>query len=545
MAKVCTVTAAKQGASDKQVLLAASAAQNTAAKSVLQQLVMQSAGGVKQLATKSIGVLDIPAALKKKHDVIYWLRSAGVAPHEIVSIVQKEYGWASVSLKSIANNIKGYGADIPMHKLFKSIQAGTADDVVTAQMNALLAKISPVVESQVATLEEAVAAVASKNMELVTPDVLSLAKQASKAMKSGQDFFAWKDTPGVANLLNVQKMDAWNAALKHKASKAASPFKVGQLVETPQGLGKVVQLIDEEVTMVSLKPAQVQVEIQGGAVSHYSPADIQVHGGGFTVQKGLYVNSPEGPGVVLQMTGDDVLVEFKHGVQGWYPKNLLTEPAEISKKAYADALSKSTDVKDKINGLPQVPDPLAPDGHMAHTMLVQDHSSEYLQNLATEPGWRHALKDYTGNGYKVINAAAREGRTIPRITHIDNAMSPLRRDVVVWRGIGRSRHPLNQMSFEDLVRSVGTTYEETSFVSTSPDVGTAFSFAKRNDVLQSRIVIRMLVPRGKKAFYIDAYSPVARGEKELLLPRNQKFRIKGVYRGSMWSDSIIVDVEAI
>lgn len=124
-------------------------------------------------------------------------------------------------------------------------------------------------------------------------------------------------------------------------------------------------------------------------------------------------------------------------------------------------------------------------------------------------GELQAVRSYTGNGYVQINDNLRAGDPpSPKAKKIDQAIAKSRttQDIIVQRGAYLKGDVVSQLK-------VGDTFQDKGFLSTS----TAHGFG-------GSVRMRILVPKGNPALSVSRISH-HKGEKEVILPRNQKLKI--------------------
>lgn len=133
-----------------------------------------------------------------------------------------------------------------------------------------------------------------------------------------------------------------------------------------------------------------------------------------------------------------------------------------------------------------------------------------------------ALKKYQGSYYRDINGGLRGNEKIMPSTQryiegIDQAMerSSLPQAARVFRGMKSESMVSN---FDNLV---GAIISDKGFVSTSLLEGVSTGFAK--DEPSESILLKMVLPKGTKAIFLDALDDI--GEAEILLPRGSSFRV--------------------
>lgn len=127
---------------------------------------------------------------------------------------------------------------------------------------------------------------------------------------------------------------------------------------------------------------------------------------------------------------------------------------------------------------------------------------------------RQAVTGYTSEGYEDMNAALRNPRTQTDVETMDMVQDlqsslykfRLRHPITVYRGTTRGglKHALSNQKV-----SVGATYQDPAFSSTSVSPGIAHFFA-------GKVLLRINVPAGYHGAYIDSISD-NQGEKEFLM----------------------------
>jgi hypothetical protein len=146
-----------------------------------------------------------------------------------------------------------------------------------------------------------------------------------------------------------------------------------------------------------------------------------------------------------------------------------------------------------------------------------------------------AAKAYSGNAFVSINNALRKdlhhGAYAESIQHLDTAIakSSLPDHVIVYRGAG------GQTTYAHYAQmSVGDHYVEKGYSSTSALKSSAFG---------GSVTMHITVPKGGKGAPIPSHHA---HEKEILLPRNQKFRIDKIDKQSdAYTKIITLHVTAI
>ena len=133
---------------------------------------------------------------------------------------------------------------------------------------------------------------------------------------------------------------------------------------------------------------------------------------------------------------------------------------------------------------------------------------------------RKALEDYQETEHLWINGLLR-GNNMPKnatfkqllrnkIERLDQAMGGVSKNFVVYRGVTES-------VFNKIIKK--DRFGDKGFVSTSLHFSNAFSNANH--------VLKIEVPKGTPAYYLG--KDFGKDESEVLLARNLKFRVKGIY----------------
>ena len=147
-------------------------------------------------------------------------------------------------------------------------------------------------------------------------------------------------------------------------------------------------------------------------------------------------------------------------------------------------------------------------------------AKEFASNLSSDA--HEAIRLYTGGGYQTMNDKLRAGSLANApdhwkhpIQHIDNALAKtsMHDHATLYRGGGSDQATYDR--WKSL--APGDHYIEKGFSSTSP-------LRDRGESFGSRVMLNITVPKGGKGAAIGDASQ-NRAEYEVLLPRNQKFRI--------------------
>lgn len=138
---------------------------------------------------------------------------------------------------------------------------------------------------------------------------------------------------------------------------------------------------------------------------------------------------------------------------------------------------------------------------------------------------RAALNNYVGDGYVRINEYLRkETPASPlvkeRIKLLDDVFKQpetvLKHSIVVHRGI---RSP---KLIKKLIENRRSVFVDNGFISTSLSEGLASDFTKYHDFSAQ---LKIVVPKGKRALYLQAVGEGLSHEHEVLLPRASRFKI--------------------
>lgn len=161
---------------------------------------------------------------------------------------------------------------------------------------------------------------------------------------------------------------------------------------------------------------------------------------------------------------------------------------------------------------------------------------------------RSAYDQYTGPHYGFINRKLRSTNRVDSLPSSNRktvetldqvmAVSPLKHDIVVQRGIANPRkmfgNAFNVSDDPDANR--GLTWVDNAYVSTTTSTRVAKGFG-------TNVVMNILVPKGTLATGTP-YSRHAR-EREIILPRGTKFRVVSSYQDGSVENRMILNVEVI
>lgn len=145
---------------------------------------------------------------------------------------------------------------------------------------------------------------------------------------------------------------------------------------------------------------------------------------------------------------------------------------------------------------------------------------DWVSGLSTKEA--NAIADYAGSGYATINKQLRHGTpdwfVRDQIDLLDSALSKaeLPEDIIAWRG----------MQLDSDYFQVGQEFEDKGYVSTTLSKRVVQAFIDPDRELpegREWYLARIRVPQGAKGASIEMIS--ANSENELLLARNQRFRV--------------------
>ena len=127
---------------------------------------------------------------------------------------------------------------------------------------------------------------------------------------------------------------------------------------------------------------------------------------------------------------------------------------------------------------------------------------------------RTSYFDYLSSGYHFINSSLRKNSVPPEALRLDSLFFSSPRNWTVYRG-------MNSTFLRNL--KVGDEFTDKAFVSTSVEAFKATPFSSsvhRDDGLIEKTLVRIRIPKGQKILFGD------REEREIILPRNTRFRVK-------------------
>lgn len=153
----------------------------------------------------------------------------------------------------------------------------------------------------------------------------------------------------------------------------------------------------------------------------------------------------------------------------------------------------------------------------------EDHNTTYNnlhKNKTLTHSEKSALGYYADEDHERINSAHRNNNvddyTSEQSKHLDSAIAKHTTDhpITLWRGV--HKNAIDNMKLEQ-----GSYFEDKGYISTStnPKIAKGFSGSGKH-------IFRITLPKGAKAVHLPNYMP-GRSEKEVILPRNSKFRYYG------------------
>lgn len=138
-------------------------------------------------------------------------------------------------------------------------------------------------------------------------------------------------------------------------------------------------------------------------------------------------------------------------------------------------------------------------------------------------GQQTSLADYRSENYRDVNLKLHSGGGGDQ--NIDSAMkdSPLKSDVLVWRGGRNAAKRFGSAWNPEVGSMVGVEYGDAAYASTSTQPAIASAFAGSND---QGFLLKIIVPKGTNAIGLTPRS-MSGGEDEILLDRGLRYRIVG------------------
>lgn len=137
------------------------------------------------------------------------------------------------------------------------------------------------------------------------------------------------------------------------------------------------------------------------------------------------------------------------------------------------------------------------------------------------PGYVSRMNYYAINNFhrgKITPNDDDHAKILKYTKDLDNAIGRhrLNEDTHVWRGLR------GHAATEFLAARPGHVVSDNGFVSTSLSPGYAYDYGQRDDH-----IAHIMLPKGSKAISLNHYDFGFRPEREVLLPRNAKFRYLG------------------
>jgi hypothetical protein len=135
--------------------------------------------------------------------------------------------------------------------------------------------------------------------------------------------------------------------------------------------------------------------------------------------------------------------------------------------------------------------------------------NRYLRGLMTEEG-----------------AAWYKPRALPIIFSMNQALKKVHttQDLTLWRGI--------QGGYVESVLHEGSTFQDLGFTSATLSQSVARRFTRRNG--GGGQLMRLHLPRGSNALFVDSIPELALGQKEVILPKGRTFHVTGKGSDGVW-----------
>ena len=145
-----------------------------------------------------------------------------------------------------------------------------------------------------------------------------------------------------------------------------------------------------------------------------------------------------------------------------------------------------------------------------------------------------AIEDYTKASYYSINKSLRGGSSVSNktIDGLDSAFAKAstKEPITVYRGI--------RGDFADNL-TVGTSFKDKGFASTSTERKTASAFAGKDDD-GSSTVLQIRVPKGSKAISMEGEHAKRLNQKEIVLNRGGNYAVKEIIPGTRTRPKTII-----
>ena len=176
--------------------------------------------------------------------------------------------------------------------------------------------------------------------------------------------------------------------------------------------------------------------------------------------------------------------------------------------------------------------------------LGDAHNAHGERVILDNPGTGVAVRAYSGTSYAKVNRGLRQGEPPDEVaqrldTLFADKNARFQQDSRVYRGIGFN-DPIRRALEEGTLRA-GATLTDKGFVSTSVNPEVAQFFA--TFVGDRSAILRIRARKGKRGVHIEKFSK-HKSERETLLPRGSRFKVRGVTEGKAGAvPALFVDVD--
>ena len=368
-------------------------------------------------------------------------------------------------------------------------------------------------------LKDDIAALETKRQHVVN--------QIKEAKASGKPFSALKKQRATLNKQITDKQNELSDHLKGKMAPAPNPQVKGKLDEDA-----VAELVMVGAKAVGFKlPAASQSKFVTDVKLLGAKVEVNAHGVKVTPPiVNDHIEDPEAAG--SDFWSNVVSIGNMHGAQlSKLAGNAGALPPAV--KPAAPKAPEATHPPDAFVDSKGNPTPGSGLTHMAST-TAEAHYQGWAAKL--EASEASAIKGYTGSGYHGINKGLRQGllndylqKQVDQLDAAFEKAPPLPKSIVVHRGVHAKiagAEVFDQMKPGDL-------FMERGYVSTSLAKGSAFAGSAK---------LNIKVPAGAKAAYVSGFGLGISKEKELLLPRDSKFKVLRSYEQHGVK---VIDVELI
>jgi len=170
---------------------------------------------------------------------------------------------------------------------------------------------------------------------------------------------------------------------------------------------------------------------------------------------------------------------------------------------------------------------------------LADHYQLGDDTINSPPPSEPAVRLYSGSHFFSVNTALRSGEApVEEARFVQKGLdamfkkpgAALQQDARLYRGVGVDDPILTQLRAGTL--RAGTVFEDKGFMSTSVSQAAAMRFSHTTDGRD--VILRIRAKKGKRAVHIESVSNHP-SERETLLPRGSKIRVKGVSQGTAMS----------